>query len=277
MKPYTPFSFTWILFSTSFNFIICTLFYCLSNKLPSTAWIKSTYTVIFNLFEFGENENKSHRKERHQFICKSHKHTYILWLNHWGTITHTQTVGNILSMFLFEFIVELILSSKILCTLRCVTFINLTSSYDKQNAYRRCGFCCRWCWWFWFFNSEKVEGKHWVKEKESFNHIKFNDINSMLMMKINLTKKQTKVYAHGQNWWRSRKKSLRWQILTPFNAWTEWKFVICFSLSPSIEIVIYDIFMHVNGSSFSSPHSNHLDSQNKLYHSIRPRHGFLSS
>lgn len=110
--------------------------------------------------------------------------------------THTHTIGNILSMFLFEFIVELILSSKILCTLRCVTFINLTTSYDKQNACSRYG-CCRWCWCVFSSILKKIDGKHWVKEIESLNHIKFNDVNSMVMTKTIVTRNEKDKNKHN--------------------------------------------------------------------------------
>lgn len=59
----------------------------------------------------------------------------------WISCTHAYRWQHSLNIFLFEFIVELILSSKILCTLRCVTFRNSTTSYDKRNACNRYG-----CW-----------------------------------------------------------------------------------------------------------------------------------
>lgn len=154
------------------------------------------------------------------------------------------TVDSILSMFLFK----LILSSKILCTLRCVTFINSTTSYDKRNACNRYG-----CWlslmFIIFFLSilKKIAGKHWVKEEEeSFSHIKFNDGNSMVMTKINVTKqnKANKMWACGQNWWRSRKKAYvddkSWRHSLPeLNENSSFVFLRL----RSVEIVIYDIYL----------------------------------
>lgn len=72
-------------------------------------------------------------------------------------------------------------------------------------------------------------------------------------------------------------KSLRRQIWTPFNAWTEWKFVICFSLSPSLRNRNIWYIYACQRLIILIAHSNHFDSQNKPYHSIHPRHGFLRS
>lgn len=78
------------------------------------------------------------------------------------------------------------------------------------------------------------------------------------------------VCLRAENWWRSRKKAYddksQRHSLPELNEYSSVVFLCLWS----VEIVIYDIFMHVNGSSFSSPIQTDSDSQNKPYHSIRP-------
>lgn len=143
---------------------------------------------------------------------------------------HTHSVDSILSMFLFE----LILSSEILCTLRCVTFINSTTSYDKQNACNRYG-----CWlslmFIIFFLSilkNLPENIGWKKKKKA-SAIS----NSMMLIRWLWQKsmwpnktKQTKCELAGKTDGAHAKKPTTTTNLNAI-AWTEWKFVVCFSPS----------------------------------------------
>lgn len=145
---------------------------------------------------------------------------------------HTHAHTNSWQHSLNVSIVELILSSKILCTLRCVTFINSTTSYDKQNACSRYG-CWRSLTILFFSILKKLpENIGWKKKKAS------TISNSTMLIRWLWRKsmwpnktKQTKRMLAGQTDGAHAKKSPRWQILTPFIAWTEWKFVVCFSRS----------------------------------------------
>lgn len=151
--------------------------------------------------------------------------------------------------------------------------------------------CCYWCFYFLFFSILKKIDRKTVsiennerKKKINFHRIIFNDVNMMFMTKINVTKNNIHTYmlcetwvwvCCEQNWQRSRKKNLRWQISMLFIAvWTVNENSLFFFsfLSTALEIVIYDIFMHVDGSSFSLPIQSILIIKTSHFFSIYPQH-----